>query len=200
MKTHIGIIGAGAIGIAFASRFLKAGHHVTLSNSRGPQSLADTVATLGGNAEAGTVAQAAAAEIVVLAVPWKHLHQALEGITWSEQIVMDTTNPIIPPGFTIADLGGRTSSEVVASLVLGARLVKAGNTLPPEIITQESPLPDGRRVLFLSGDDADAKARLSQVLDQSGFASVDLGSLVEGGRLQQFPGGPLPALNLIKLS
>jgi predicted dinucleotide-binding enzyme len=57
----------------------------------------------------------------------------------------------------------------------------------------------GRRVLFMSGDGAAAKADVSGILDKVGFATIDLGGLASGGRLQQFPGGPLPTLNLIKL-
>lgn len=201
MTTQIGIIGAGEIGQAFARQFLKAGYSIILSNSRGPESLAALVKELGNGAHAGTVREAAAAPIVVLSVPWKHLSHALAGLPpWEGQIVVDTTNPIITPGFTIADLGGRTSSEVVADLVPGARLVKAGNTLPPELVSADPRVGKGRRVLFLSGDDNDAKATLSRVFEKVGFATVDLGDLVAGGRLQQFPGGPLPALNLIKLS
>jgi predicted dinucleotide-binding enzyme len=53
-------------------------------------------------------------------------------------------------------------------------------------------------VLFVSGDDAAAKATVSQMLEKAGFATIDLGSLEVGGYLQQFPGGPLPTLNLVR--
>jgi predicted dinucleotide-binding enzyme len=67
---------------------------------------------LGGNVKAGSVQEAAKAEVVFLAVPWKHLPQAVSGVTsWEGRIVIDPTNPIILPGFQIADLGGKTSSE-----------------------------------------------------------------------------------------
>lgn len=80
MRTPIGIIGAGAIGQAFAQQFLKAGYSVMLSNSRGPESLTQLVKELGRGARAGTVQEAAAAEVVLLAVPWKHLTTALAGL------------------------------------------------------------------------------------------------------------------------
>ena len=54
-------------------------------------------------------------------------------------------------------------------------------------------------MLFMSGDDAPAKKEVAKVLDRIGFATIDLGSLSIGGSLQQFPGGPLPVHNLIKL-
>lgn len=77
MSTPIGIIGAGAIGQSFARQFLQAGYRVILSNSRGPDSLSQLVKELGKGAQAGTVQEAAAAQVVLLAVPWKHLREAL---------------------------------------------------------------------------------------------------------------------------
>lgn len=196
---NIGIIGAGAIGLAYARQFLKAGHSVILSNSRGPESLANVARELGAGARAGAIAEAAAAEVVLLAVTWQHLSAAVANLpAWNGRIVIDATNPILP-GFVIAELDGRTSSEVVSGLVPGARVVKAGNTLPTHVAAADPRQNGGNRVLFISGDDADAKARVAGLFEQAGFAPVDLGGLVAGGRLQQFSGGPLPALNLIKL-
>lgn len=196
----IGIIGAGAIARAFARQVLKAGYQVVISNSRGPEFLSQLVRELGAGIRAGTVKDAAAAEVVTLAVPWKHVREALADLSpWEGRIVVDATNPIITPGFTVADLGGRTSSEVIADLVPGARLVKACNTLTAEVLGADPHVAAGRRVIFMSGDDANAKAAVSRILDKAGFAPVGLGDLVAGGRMQQFPGGPLPTLNLIKL-
>lgn len=202
---HIGIIGAGAIGQAVARQVVRAGLTVTLSNSRGPASLAglveQLVEQLGPNARAGSVRDAAAADIVVLAVQWQQLRSALADMpAWDGRIVIDATNPIIQPGFRLAELGGRSSSEVVAELLPGARLVKAFNTLPPAVLASDARQAGGRRVIFMSGDDAAAKSSVGQLLDRLGFAGIDLGSLALGGKLQQFPGGPLPTLNLIRLS
>ena len=198
---EIGIIGAGGIGQAFARQLQKAGYDVIISNSRGPESLSSLVRELGIGVRAGTVKEAAASEIVMLAVPWRHLRDALAGLPpWKGQIVIDMTNPIGPPEFKVADLGGRTSSEVVADLVLGARLVKACNTLPPPLLGADPRECGGRRVTFISGDDLSAKSKFSHILETIGFAPVDLGGLISGGRMQQFPGGPLPALNLIRLN
>jgi 8-hydroxy-5-deazaflavin:NADPH oxidoreductase len=196
----IGIIGAGDIGQAYAGHFLKVGYQVILSNSRGPESLSGPVRELGAGALAGTVKEATAAEVVMLAVTWQHLPSALAGLpSFEGRIVIDATNPIIPPGFTIADLGGRTSSEVVAGLVPGAQRVKAGNTLFAVVAALDPQAGGGRRVLFVSGDDAGAKANVSVIFEKSGFAPIDLGGLVEGGRMQQVPSGPLAAQNLVKL-
>jgi len=198
---RIGIIGAGAIGQAFARQALRAGYQVILSNSRGPQSLASLVEDLGPGASAGTVREAALADMVMIAVPWKYLPQALADVPpWEGRIVVDMTNPLVPPDFRAANLHGRTSSEVVADLVPGARLVKAFNTLPPELLSTVPYEAGGRHVIFLSGNDAAARAEVSRLIQSLGFASIDLGDLPTGGRLQGIPGGPLPALNLIKLA
>ncbi|MGH8656632.1 MAG: NADPH-dependent F420 reductase [Gammaproteobacteria bacterium] len=201
MNSTIGIIGVSAIGQALARQAVRAGYEVVLSNSRGPDSLTQLVREIGPGARSGQVRDATAADIVAIAVPWKHLRVAVADLLpWEGRIVIDTTNPIITPGFKLADLGGKTSSEVVASLVPGARLVKAANTLPPPVLAADPRQGGGRRVLFMSGDDVAAKVDVAQVFDRMGFATVDLGSLAIGGQMQQFPGSPLPTLNLIKLS
>lgn len=197
----IGMIGAGAIGSALAARFAAAGEQVVVSNSRGPQSLARLTATLGTNVMAATVHEAATQEKVVVAVPWRRLDAALiaAGVAdWDGRIVIDTTNPLGPPDFRVADLGGRASSEVVAGKLPGARLVKAFNTLPPHVLVADPHTPGGRRVIFLSGNDGAANREVSGLIERAGWAPVDLGRLSDGGRLQQFPGGPLPTLQLIR--
>ncbi|CCK32160.1 NADP oxidoreductase coenzyme F420-dependent [Streptomyces davaonensis JCM 4913] len=197
----IGIIGAGAIGTALGERLVAAGEQVLISNSRGPDSLQHLVAAAGPGLTATTVKEAAAEDIVVLAVPWRRLKDAVAATgldDWSGRIVIDTTNPLGPPDFKVADLGGRTSSEVVADLVPGAKLVKAFNTLPPHVLGANPRTPAGRRVIFLSGDDAGANDRITRLIERAGWAAVDLGRLATGGRLQQFPGGPLPTLSLLK--
>ncbi|MGH9723099.1 MAG: NADPH-dependent F420 reductase [Bryobacteraceae bacterium] len=196
----IGIIGAGGIGQAFAGHVAKAGYETIVSNSRGPESLADLVSRLGPRARAGTRAQAAQADVVFVSVRWEQVPDALAGLpAWGGRILIDATNPVLQPGFRLAELNGRTSSEVVAALAPGARVVKSVNTLPVALLASDPKQAGGRRVLFLSGDDADAKGQVDTILAKAGFATIDLGGLAAGGKLQQFPGGPLPTLNLIKL-
>ena len=196
----IGIIGAGAIAQALAKRLIAADYPVILSNSRGPASLERVVATLGPGASAGTVEDAATPGIVIIAAPWSQLPGTLGRFDhWNDRILIDTTNPIEPPHYTMAELGGRSSSELVADLVPGARLVKAFNTLTPAVLALDPREAGGRRVIFYSGVDAAAKATFNDVLTSCGYAGVDLGDLATGGRLQQFPGGPLPGLNLIRI-
>jgi len=196
----IGIIGTGGIGQALASHLAKAGYEIMVSNSRGPESLTGLVGKLGPRATAGTRQEAARAEVVVLAVPWEHVRAALSDLPpWNGRILMDATNPIIEPDFRVAELNGSTSSEIVASLAPGARVVKVANTLLRAVLAADPNEAGGHRVLFMSGDDAAAKGEVNGILGKVGFATIDLGGLASGGRLQQFPGGPLPTLNLIKL-
>ncbi|MET4482577.1 NAD(P)-binding domain-containing protein [Bradyrhizobium sp. F1.13.3] len=195
----IGIIGAGNIGRAIARAFARKGIATTLSNSRGPESLATAVADIGRLVTAGTREEAAAKDIVLVAVNWSKLPGALAGLPpFGGRIVVDANNPIEAPLFKPAELGGRASSEVFADLVPGARVVKAFNHLLSELLAADPTTDGGKRVLFYSGDDAGAKTAIGALIEQLGFFGIDLGSLAIGGRLTQFPGGPLPALNLVK--
>jgi predicted dinucleotide-binding enzyme len=189
----VGIIGAGRLGQAMAQTALRAGRYVMLANSRGPGTLNSVIASLPDGASAGTVEQAAGAGLVVLAVPWSRVRDAVHGLEWNGQIVLDATND-----FDGSDLNGRTSSEVVAELLPGARVVKVANTLGAPVLAADPHDSGGLRVIFLSGDDADAKSEVVQLFQDAGFFAVDLGELIAGGRMQQI-GGPLAGLNLIRL-
>jgi predicted dinucleotide-binding enzyme len=172
----------------------RARRSVVIANSRGPESLTSVVSALGDGVSAGTVPQAAAAGIVVVAVPWPRVQQALEGLEWNGQIVIDATNDFEP-----SDLNGRTSSEVVADLVHGARVVKAANTLAAAVLGSDPHEAGGQRVIFISGDDVDAKAEVISLFKDAGFSTIDLGALITGGAMQQL-GAPLAGANLIRLS
>jgi len=189
----VGIIGAGRLGQAMAQTARRAGRQVVIANSRGPQSLTSLVGELGEGVSAGTVKAAAAADIVVLAVMWQDVSQAVKGLEWDARIVIDPTND-----FERSDLDGRTSSEVVAELVGPARVVKAANTLRAAILGSDPHQAGGQRVIFLSGDDADAKAEVVALFEDAGFFVIDLGGLREGGLMQQV-GAPLAGHNLIRL-
>ena len=194
----IGIIGAGAIGSALARIFARAGIDAAIANRRGPDTLAGLVRELGPHITAVTARQAVQADIVFLAVNWSSLPALTELGPWDGRIVVDANNAIEVPSFRAVDLGGRASSAVVADFVPGAKVVKAFNHLQAALLAGDPQSEGGRRVLFLSGDDPNAKEVVARLIAQIGFASVDLGSLSGGGRLAQFPGGPLPNLNLVK--
>jgi hypothetical protein len=189
----VGIIGAGRIGQAMAQIALRAGRRVVIANSRGPESLTSVVEELGDGVTAGTVADSVAAAIVVVAVMWPDVPKAVDGLAWDGRIVIDPTNDFDP-----SDLDGRTSSEVVAELVAPARVVKAGNTWGAAVLASDPHEAGGRRVIFLSGDDADAKADVAALFEDAGFVTIDLGTLAKGGELQQVR-GPLAGVNLVRL-
>ena len=196
----IGIIGSGAIGTAFARTLARAGVEATISNSRGPASLNELAQELGPSIQAGTREEAARADIVLIAVNWTKLPAALAGLPeWSGRILIDANNPIEAPLFKPVDLKGRVSSEVVADLAPGARVVKAFNHLRAEVLAWNPRSDGGRRVLFYSGNEAAAKAEVAALIDRIGFVGIDLGSIAVGGKLAQFPGGPLPNQNLVKV-
>jgi len=196
----VGVIGTGNIGRAVATHALNAGHTVVLSNSRGPASLAEVVAELGDGARAGSVAEASKQDLVVLAVPWSKIGDATAGLDLAGRIVIDATNPILMPDFHIADLGGRTSGQVVAEMLKGARVVKAANTMGAAVLAADPHQGGGRRVLVLSGDDVDAKRAVAALFEAAGFATIDLGGLADGGRLQDVGTGVFSGRNLVQLS
>lgn len=197
--TTIGIIGAGAIGSAFAKALANKGIEAIIANSRGPASLKELVSGLGPSIKAGTREEAAAQDIVLMAVNWSKLPAALADLPeFGGRIVIDANNPIEAPLFQPAELHDRTSCEVFAELVPGARVVKAFNHLQAHLVSADPAAEGGRRVLFFSGDDTHAKAAVGALTDRLGFFGIDLGPLSLGARLVQFPGGPLPALNLVK--
>ncbi len=195
----IGIIGAGRLGTALARTAVRAGRRVVLANSHGPESLASVVAALGAGVAAGTRADALTCPIVALAVPWANLSTAVSGLVWSGHVVIDATNALLFPDLRPAPIDGRTSSEIVAELVPGGRVVKAANTLSADVLGADPHDGGGHRVLFLSGDDISANDAVASLFHDAGFFVIDIGDLVEGGCLQQ-AGGPLAGHNLVRIT
>jgi predicted dinucleotide-binding enzyme len=212
----IGIIGSGGLGSNIARVLARKGLSATISNSRGPASLATLIEEVGPNIKAGTIEEAASADIVLVAVRWVDLGKSLSSLpAWNGRIVIDGTNPVefLDPnsadakdsnnplaayGIKAIDLGGRHSSEVFRQFVPGARVVKAFNHLDARVLPQVE-VSGGQRVQFYSGDDAAAKAEVRKIIEAAGYFAVDLGSLDVGGPLAQLPFGPLAAINFIKI-
>jgi len=192
----IGIIGAGNIGKAVATQLLANGFQVLISNSKRPETLTELVLQLGTGIKAVTAAEAAAADIVLIAVPWAKVKDLTELTDWNGKIVIDASNRA-EQGKGVED-GGLASSEVVQNYLSGAKVVKAFNTLFAKDIAADPHVGNGRRVLFISGDDQDANASVSGMISKIGFAPIDLGPLAAGGKLQQF-NWPLNNQNFIKL-
>jgi 8-hydroxy-5-deazaflavin:NADPH oxidoreductase len=196
----IGFIGAGNVAQAIARCALAQGHKVIISSRRGPQALADIVAKSGSTeASAGSVSDAASAEMVVLAVPWPEVEKALaDAPAWNGRILIDATNPFASykPDLRLADLGGRSSSSIVATYASGARVVKAFNSVTMANFQKGPRVGDARRLLFVSGNDVDANRQVTSLIESFDYAVIDLGDLESGGLMQQ-PGGPLAGKDLL---
>ncbi|MNR92778.1 Pyrroline-5-carboxylate reductase [compost metagenome] len=212
----IGIIGSGALGSNLAKAFARNGVKATIATRKGPGSLTALIAETGPNITAGTVAEAAAADIVFAAIRWEDAERVLAAFpAWNGRIVVDATNPVafLDPesedakdptnplaayGIKAIDLDGRHSSDVFRGFVPGARVVKAFNHLDVQVLT-EPQLNGGQRVLFYSGDDDDAKAEIRSLIETLGFFPADLGSLDVGGVLASLPFGALSSINFVKV-
>jgi predicted dinucleotide-binding enzyme len=188
----IGIIGAGKIGGTAARLLVEAGHDVAVSNSRGPESLGALMAELGPGGVAMSVDEAATwGDVILLAVPWRTPEALPAPERVAGKVVIDAMNPYTATG-GLFDLGGSTSSEETQKRLPGARLVKAFNTINHQHLAGRGrkDLPvDERHAIFVAGDDDEAKALVSRLVEEIGFAPVDTGPLREGGARQQ-PGAP----------
>ena len=197
---EIGTIGAGAFAQAFAKRALKAGHKVKLSNQRGPDSLGPIVHRLGPGATGASNEQAAACEMVLLAVPWDNVPETLASLPkWNNQILIDATNPFHGKAgkFILADVGNLLTSQFIAALAPGTRVVKALNTMIVSTLEADPVVNGARRVAFISSDDQGAKKEVGSLLAGFGYSVIDLGNLRDGGLIQQ-AGGPLAGRNLLE--
>jgi len=186
----IGIIGSGNIGANAARLFVRAGHEVVLSNSRGGQGLEALVAELGGKARASTIEEAANfGEVILVAIPFGK-YRALPADAFKGKVVIDTGNyyPERDGKFSELDNDETTSSELMSLHLKEARLVKGFNTIYfKHLATQgdtSRPLEE-RRAIFIAGDDSEAKEVVARLIEEIGFAAVDTGFLHEGGRSQQ---------------
>lgn len=191
----IGIIGAGHIGANAARLFIKAGHEVAISNSRGPETLGELTAELGENARAVTVEEAAAlGDVVFVSIPFGKYKdipaEALRG-----KVVIDSNNyyPDRDGNFVELDQGNTTSSGLLARHLAESQVVKAFNTIWFEHLKTQGNTelpPEERRVIFIAGDSEEAKETVSKLIDDIGFAAVDTGTLHTGGKRQQ-PGSDI---------
>ena len=185
----IGIIGAGNIGAAAAKLFTEAGHEIAIANSRGPETLTEVVGEIGGNAKAVTVEDAIDfGEILMVSIPLGKIDE-LPTSGFAGKTVIDTNNyyPDRDGQIEVLDSDETTSSEMLAEHLTGAKIVKAFNTIWFEhlkTLGNKDLSLENRRVIFVAGDDADAKKTVSNLIEEIGFAAYDTGSLREGGRNQ----------------
>ena len=190
------IIGTGHVGKALAQQFVRSGVTLTLANTRGPDSLAALARELGPAVIAGSLQDALAADIIILAVPFAaHQEVARCSADWSGKIVIDAMNFREP---SLAPLGGLQSSDFVAQSLPGAKVVKTFNQLPAALLASDPRESGGRRVMFVAGNHEDANTEVASLVSSLGFAAITLGRIAEGGSLLRFR-GPLVLHNFIKL-
>jgi hypothetical protein len=149
--------------------------------------------------------QVVRSDIVIIGVRWVQAEEALRGVDWNGRILIDAMNAHaeyqgdtslagVTKSRAVLARTGLTSSELVAQWAPGARLVKSISNVPMEYIEDFSP-DRPRKVLFTSGDDAEAKYLVIDMLNDAGFAAIDLGSLAVGGAMHEV-GAPLSGLEL----
>jgi 8-hydroxy-5-deazaflavin:NADPH oxidoreductase len=201
---RIGVIGAGNIGGTLARHFVEAGHEVAIANSRGPETLEDLVSELGDKAHATTPEDAARfGDVVVVSIPtWRYQEVPTEGLDGKP--VVDTNNYYPQRDGQIQELDddSTTSSELLQRHLPKAHVVKAFNQIVASDLRDNGKPAGtpGRVALPIAGDDADAKKKVAELIDEIGFDAVDTGSL-SSGRLYQ-PGaelyGSLPSAEKIR--
>jgi len=188
----IGMIGAGNIGGTAARLFTETGHEVALSNSRGPETLTDLVNEIGPRARARTAEGAAEfGNIVMEAIPFGY-YRDLPARAIDGKILISASN-YYPDRDGEMEFNGLTQTELVSRHVEDARVVKAFNTIYWEHLRDQgdtSKPMNERRVIFLAGDDKQAKDRVSSLIEEIGFGPYDMGGLCEGGENMQ-PGEPI---------
>lgn len=193
MTQTIGLIGTGMIGSALARLAVAAGFNVVLSNSRGPEALAELLAELGPRARAAAPAEAAKeGDLVVAAVPMS-AYRSLPVEPLRGKVVIDTMNYYPQRDGQIPDVDAAklTTSELIQQHLEGARVVKALHNLDfHHLFTNARPHGDAARTtLPIAGDDAEAKEKVAQFMDAIGYDSVDAGSLSDSWRIE--PGTPI---------
>jgi predicted dinucleotide-binding enzyme len=185
----IGIIGAGHIGSQVARLAVASGYDVVICNSREPETLSDLIKELGPRAKASNPeGTAKAGDLVVVTVPLKN-YRSVPVEPLAGKIVIDTNNYYPQRDGHIAELDNEstTTAELLQAHLPKSKVVKAFNHIyAAELTTHGQPAGSkNRRALVIAGDDAAAKERVRQLIDQFGFDVVDAGKLSEGWRIQR---------------
>lgn len=181
------------MGAILARNLAKRGHHVSIANSRGPESLTGLAAEIGAT-PVSVVDAANAGEIVIMAIPTKavaDLPRALFAMVPSNVVVIDIGNyhPELRDGCIDAIDRGMLDSEWVAQQI-GRPVIKAFNNILAESLIEKG-VPrgtKGRIALSVFGDSSDAKAAVIRLVDDLGFDPIDGGDLDDSWRQQ--PGTP----------
>jgi predicted dinucleotide-binding enzyme len=193
------IVGFGKIGQALAHAFARRNINVTVASRRPPEALAPEARGIGPTVAAKSLRDALDADTIILAVPFGEHREVSKALpSWEGKTVIDATNAF---GVLPEELEGLPSSAFVAKAFTGAKFVKGFNHLVAAILATDPIVEGGHRVVFLSSDDEDAIAPVTDLAKRLGFAPVKLGKLNEGGALVHARGrtwGPLIFQDLFK--
>jgi predicted dinucleotide-binding enzyme len=181
----VGILGAGRVGTAVAREALKAGYEVRIATAKPVEDIALIVEIITPGALAVTAAEAAQADLVVLALPL-HKYRTLDPAALAGRVVIDAMNYWEPTDGAMPELGGRGSSEVVQDFLAASHVVKTLNHIGyHELEADGRPAgTPGRRALAVAGDDAAARERALAFIDALGYDAVDAGPLAAGRALE----------------
>jgi 8-hydroxy-5-deazaflavin:NADPH oxidoreductase len=181
------IVGFGKIGQALAHAFARKNIDVTVASRRPPEALAPQAGAIGSTVVARSMQEALGADTMFLAVPFGEHREVAKALpNWKGKTIIDAMNAFgVPP----EDLDNLPASTFVAKAFTGARLVKGFNHLGATKLAADPSVEGGYRVVFLSGDDDDAIAPVTDLAKRLGFAPVKLGKLNEGGALVHARGG-----------
>jgi predicted dinucleotide-binding enzyme len=183
---RIGIIGSGRIGGNAGRLIAAAGHEVLFSGSSDPARLEAAAVKAGPGARRGTPREAVEfGEVVMIAVPWRALDDALaQAGSLDGTIVIDTTNQYGASGLERLP-EGRTAAQVNAARMAGARYTKSFNTLTAGFQRESAGREGEERVaLFVCGDDPEAKAVVSRLIEEIGFVAVDAGGTADAAVME----------------
>ncbi len=181
----IGIIGSGNMGSGLGKIWAAKGHEVIFSYSRSQEKL-NTLAAALPNAKAGTPAEAAQADVILLAVRWSDVPDAIKQAgTLAGKIVIDCTNPL-KLDLSGLELGYTSSAaEEISRMAPGSRVVKAFNTAFAQVYEERSRLFGSRRASMLyCGDDTEAKSVAAKLITDVGFDPLDCGPLTAARLLE----------------
>lgn len=185
--SNISIIGSGNMAQALGARALEGGNTVELIG-RDPAKTAALAETLGTGATIREMGAAPTGDIVILAVPYASAVPVVSqyGDGLSGKVIVDISNSFAPPNFTglLTPDGTSAAEQVAAAAPADAQVVKAFNTIFGHVLTADSQ-PRPRLDVFLAGDDAQAKERVSSFIDSLGLRPLDVGSLTMARVLEQ---------------
>lgn len=180
------IIGFGKIGQALAKAFARKGIEVSVATTRNPESFASDTAEIGPAIIPTTLAEAVKADVIFLAVRFESHPDVAKALpSWQGKTIVDVTNAY---GVSPEALGGLPSAVVVARAFADGSLVKGFNHLGSKILEQDPAVHGGRRVVYLSSDEASAEDEIGELAENLGFSPIKLGGLSEGGLLVQARG------------